>query len=365
MKSLQRIIAIVLQEFLHLYRDRTNIGLIVSIPMVLTLLSGYAIRTDVSHLPIAVVDNSNSSDSQNLIEAIAETPLVRIVRRDSTPEQAVSALERGEIRAALLIPLDLEQRIIDGSIPAQWLIDGSDTRVNSAIQNLLQVPANIHPGSTDDSSLFETTLFYNPENRPAITLLPGLIVTILTMTMILFSSTSLTRDLEHGLLAVMLATPAAPFELLLGKMLPLIVTGLLQMLIILAIGHLIFAVPINTSLIQILFVTALFLTAILPLGLILSTLVENQRQVAQLASLVVLPSIMLSGFAFPYEAMPLPAQWFSELLPATHYRRLLVGLVSRGADLGLLIKDTVWLVILTLGGWCIAVRLIKKNLHIQ
>ncbi|MGI9277824.1 MAG: ABC transporter permease [Endozoicomonas sp.] len=364
MKSLQRIIAIVLQEFLQLYRDRTNIGLIVSVPLVLTLLFGYAIRTDVSHLPISVVDSSNSLSSQAIVEAFSETQLVRVVRRDSTPEQAVPALVRGEIRAALLIPLDLEQRMMDGSIPAQWLIDGSDTRVSSAILKLQQVPPDIRPGSGEALSLFETTLFYNPGSCPAISILPGLIVTILTMTMILFSSTLLTRDLEQGLMAVMLATPAAPAELLIGKMLPLTVTGLLQMLIVLAIGHLAFAVPVNGSLTQILFATLLFLTATLPLGVILSALVENQLQVAQLVALIVLPSIMLSGFAFPYEAMPLPAQWFSEFLPATHYRRLLLGLVSRGADLGLLIKDTVWLVILTLGGWCLAVRLIRKNLHI-
>ena len=365
MKSLQRIIAIVFQEFLQLYRDRTSIGLIVSIPLVLTLLFCFAIRTDVSQLPISVVDDSNSLTSQALVEAISETRLVRVVRRDATPEQAVPAMERGEIRAALLIPSDLEQRITEGSIPAQWLIDSSDTRVSSTILKLQQVPPGIHPGSDSTPSLIETTLFYNPGNLPAITVFPGLIVTILTMTILLLSSISQTRDLEQGLLAIMLTTPAAPSELLIGKVLPLIATGLLQMLIILAIGHLVFAVPINGSLIQILFATLLFLTATVPLGLILSTLVENQLQVAQLASLVVLPSILMSGFAFPYEAMPLPAQWISEFLPATHYRRLLLGLVSRGTDLSLLIKDTVWLVILTLGGWYLAVRLIRKNLHIQ
>ncbi len=364
MKSLQRIASILFKEFRQLSRDRPTFAMVVMIPLIQLLLFGYAINTDVRNLPVSIVDFSNSAASRALIEAVRATQVVAIIRRDTTPQQAEDALLRGEVRAAMVVPADLQQRISDGRTAAQWLVDGSDTMVSSAILKLQNMPLAALSGSRGIQSppLFEVALLYNPERRTAVNIVPGLAGVILTMTMIMFTSAALVRERERGNLELLITTPVRPMELMIGKIVPYIFVGLIQVTIILSLGHLIFDVPINGSVLQILWATLLFIAASLTLGLIISTFANTQLQAMQMTVFVLMPSILLSGFMFPYEAMPNVAQWLSETLPATHYMRMMRGVILRGSDLGHLFSDAIWLALFTVGGLLVAAKRFKKSL---
>lgn len=192
--------------------------------------------------------------------------------------------------------------------------------------------------------------------------MPGLLGVILTMTMIMFTSAAIVRERERGNLELLITTPVSSMELMLGKILPYIGVGLIQVAIILGLGHFIFAVPINGALSQVLLATLLFIAASLTLGLLISTLAQTQLQAMQMTVFILLPSILLSGFMFPYEGMPLPAQWIAEVLPATHFMRLIRGIVLRGGELSELLPDVLWLAGFTLLVLTLAAHRFKKSL---
>jgi len=209
---------------------------------------------------------------------------------------------------------------------------------------------------------FEIDLFFNPERRSAVNIIPGLVGIILTMTMILFTSAAIVREKEQGNLELLITTPIRPMELMIGKIIPYIVVGLIQVLIVLGLGHLIFAVPINGTLFNVFLVTIIFIAASLTLGLMISTLAKTQLQAMQMTIFVLLPSILLSGFMFPYEAMPLLAQQIAEALPATHFMRMIRAVVLRSAEVDILFYDTTWLLLFTLIGLIISSLRFKKKL---
>lgn len=192
--------------------------------------------------------------------------------------------------------------------------------------------------------------------------MPGLIAVILTMTMILFTSAAIVRERERGNLELLITTPIKPLELMLGKIVPYILVGLVQMTIILGLGHLIFDVPINGAIAQLLMGTLLFIAASLTLGLIISTIAKTQLQAMQMTIFIILPTILLSGFMFPFEAMPKPAQWIAELLPATHFMRIIRAIVLRGGALSDMQFDALWLIGFTLVGILVASLRFNKRL---
>src|SRR5690606_30859955 len=231
-----------------------------------------------------------------------------------------AAITRGEVKAVLVLPHDLERRYNDGQPGSrrqgdrplgQWLVDGSDTVVAGAIRVLGSMPVQaVRPSAERDKvPNFEVVLYFNPEQRTAVNIVPGLLATILTMTMILFTSTAIVRERERGNLEMLITTPLHPIELMIGKILPYILIGVVQMSIILGLGRLVFGVPIAGSALQILSATLLFIAASLTLGLLISTSAKTQLQAMQMTVFVLLPSILLSGFMFPYDGMPEPAQW--------------------------------------------------------
>ncbi|WGY47148.1 ABC transporter permease [Vibrio sp. ABG19] len=364
MNSLFRIKAVMIKEFRQLSRDRITFGMVIMIPLIQLLLFGFAINTDVRSIPIAVVDNSQSVTGRWLTESVRVSQVVEIKQVYSTAEQAQQAIASGEVRAALIIPPDLNRRILDGRELGQWLIDGSDTMIASAISGLQHMPtADIafHP-HPEVAATFAITLFYNPSKRAAVNIVPGLLGVILTMTMIMFTSAAIVRERERGNLELLITTPVHSMELMIAKIIPYIFVGLIQVFIILGLGHVIFAVPINGAVSQILFGTLLFISASLTLGLMISTIATTQLQAMQMTVFILLPSILLSGFMFPYEGMPLAAQWISEALPATHFMRLIRGIVLRGADLADLWRDSLWLAGFTLFGLVVASLRFKKSL---
>ncbi len=364
MNSLFRMKAVMLKELRQLSRDRITFGMVVMIPLIQLLLFGFAINTDVRNIPVAVVDQSQSTFGRLLTESVKVTQVITVTEHFPTVQQAEKAIEQGKVRAALILPKDLLQRLQQGRQLGQWLVDGSDTIIAGSILALKSMPLtdfdfNIKPASTPT---FEITLLYNPSRRSAVNIVPGLLGVILTMTMILFTSAAIVRERERGNLELLITTPVHPIELMVSKIVPYIFVGLIQVFIILGLGHFIFGVPINGSISQILFGTLLFISASLTLGLIISTIANTQLQAMQMTVFILLPSILLSGFIFPYEGMPVPAQWIAEILPATHFMRLIRGIVLRGADLVDLWKDTVWLAGFTFIGLLISSQRFKKSL---
>lgn len=367
MNTLRRIKTIVVKELKQLRRDRMTFGMVIMIPLVQLLLFGYAINTDVRHVPVGVVDLSQSSMSRIIEQSVAATQVVDIKANYITAKIAELAIARGEVKAVLVFPVDLLQRLEQGRPIAQWLVDGSDTMVSSALLQLRNMPLSAFVDRQSSAQVippatFEVALYFNPTRRSAVNIVPGLTAVILTMTMILFTSTAIVRERERGNLELLITTPIRPLELMIGKIIPYIFIGLIQVSIILLLGNLVFSVPINGSLAHVYMATLLFIAASLTLGLIISTLAKNQLQAMQMTIFVLLPSILLSGFMFPYEAMPDVAQKIAEALPATHFMRMIRAVILRGAEVQMLIKDALWLVAFTLLGLCVAALRFHKRL---
>ncbi|MGL1086731.1 ABC transporter permease [Vibrio vulnificus] len=364
MNALYRMKAIMVKEFRQLSRDRITFGMVVMISLIQLLLFGYAINTDIRDIPVAVVDQSESTAGRILTESVKVTQVVSVTQRYATAEEAEQAIQDGIVRAALILPNDLTQRMAQGRPLGQWIVDGSDTMISAAILGLQTMPLTdfdfqIRPKPTQT---FEVALYYNPSRRSAVNIVPGLLGVILTMTMILFTSAAIVRERERGNLELLITTPVRSFELMVAKIVPYIFVGLIQVFIILGLGHVIFGVPINGSVAQILLGTLLFIAASLTLGLVISTIAKTQLQAMQMTVFILLPSILLSGFMFPYEGMPVAAQWIAEVLPATHFMRMIRGIVLRGADLFDLWRDTLWMIGFTLLGLIIASTRFKKSL---
>lgn len=363
MSALLRIKAIAAKEIRQLMRDRITFAMVVMIPLIQLVLFGFAINTNVRHIPVAVVDHSNSAFGRQLVEDIKVTQVVDVVAHYHSVQQAQTAITAGLVRAVLIVPPDLNARLASGRTLAQWLVDGSDTMVSSALLQLRTMPL---AGATNrikaPPANFEVTLLFNPQRRTPVNIVPGLLGIILTMTMILFTSAAIVRERERGNLELLITTPVKPMELMIAKILPYILVGMLQVVIILGLGHLLFDVPINGSALQIGFGTLLFIAASLTLGLVISTIAQTQLQAMQMTVFVLLPSILLSGFMFPYEGMPVAAQWVAETLPATHFMRVIRGIVLRGGDLIDLWRDAIWLAGFTLLGLWLAARRFQKNL---
>jgi ABC-2 type transport system permease protein len=268
------------------------------------------------------------------------------------------------VHAVLVIPEDFGQRLQDQRPIAQWLIDGSDTMVSNALLALQQMPFNsgFETQLAARKNTFEVALFFNPERRSAVNIVPGLVAIVLTMTMVMFTSAALVRERERGNLELLITTPVRSSEIMIGKIVPYIFVGLIQVAIILGLGHVIFDVPINGRLDQLVLGVFAFISASLTLGLLVSTIAKTQLQAMQLTVFLLIPSILLSGFMFPYEGMPDAAQWIAEALPATHFIRMVRAIVLRGATLMDLLPDLWWLMGFTVVGVIAAASRFKKRL---
>ncbi len=365
--NLQRLFAVASKECKQLSRDRITFAMIVMIPLVQLLLFGYAINTHVRDVPAGVVDQSGSAVSRQIIATVNATQVVNIHQYFQTPALAQEAMTRGEVKAVLVLPRDLDTRIVQGKDIAQWMVDGSDSVISSAILSLTNMPLDqliLEPRAERHLSkpTFTIAIFFNPERRSAVNIVPGLVGVILTMTMILFTSAAIVRERERGNLELLITTPIQPIELMLGKITPYVFIGFIQVGIILFLGRWVFDVPIPGQIVGLFVITLVFIAASLTLGLILSTIARTQLQAMQMTVFVLLPSILLSGFMFPYEAMPRLAQLLSEVLPATHYIRLVRGVVLRDAQMEDLTGDIYWLAAFTVVGLLIASLRFKKRL---
>jgi len=332
MKSLQRMFAIVLKEVRQLRRDRLTFGMIVGIPVMQLLLFGYAINTDVRHLSAGLVDLAATAASRQLVMELAHTQVIDIHYQAADAAELERLMRQGRISVGIYIPADFERRLQQPDrAAAQLLIDGSDNIVQGAAA-LLARTARTSPYD-DRPPVLELRTYYNPERRSPVNTVPGLVGIILTMTMTLFTAVAIVRERERGNLELLITTPVRSWELMLAKILPYVVIGLIQVSLVLLLGHLLFAVPLRGALLNVYWVSLLFIIANLALGLVISTLAQTQFQAMQMTFFILLPSILLSGFMFPFAGMPRPAQWIAEVLPMTHFMRLIRGVVLRGASL--------------------------------
>ncbi len=380
MSSLLRIVAIFSKELIQLRRDKMTFGMVVMIPLIQLMLFGYAINTNIRHIPVGVVDYSNTGLSRVLIQTISATQVVKFTARYGDVQQAEAAIASADIRAVLVIPADVSQRLVRhqtvgfGSPPAsdeetsrpvaQWIVDGSDTMIAGAIKSLRAMPLAelLSKPANRQTPTFEVALLYNPEQRTAVNVVPGLVAVILTMTMIMFTSAAIVRERERGNMEMLITTPVRSIELMIGKIIPYMFIGVLQVGIILGLGKLVFNVPVAGSLWQLAAATLLFISASLTLGLVISTFAKNQLQTMQMTLFILLPSILLSGFMFPYDGMPEAAQYIAEALPATHYMRLIRGVVLRDVEIINMTFDVYWLALFTLAGLTVASLRFRKSL---
>ncbi|MBT4963300.1 MAG: ABC transporter permease [Francisellaceae bacterium] len=362
MNSINRTLAITFKEIKQLSRDNLTFGMIIMIPVIQLLLFGFAINTNVRNIPVAIVDFSSTTLSRYISQSIEATKVVKFTKRYNSIYQAEKSLSEGKIRAILYIPSDLPTRMIQKRVfsslenssqfdienrpLAQWIVDGTDTVIASAISSISNMPvidANVFTKEQNRKPKnFEVVNLYNPEKRSVVNIVPGLIGIILTMTMVMFTSAAIVREKERGNIEFIISTPVSSLELMIGKIIPYIFIGLLQMTLILTLGHFIFDVPISGSLHNIFIVGLLFIFTSLTLGLLISSIAKTQLQSMQMTIFVLLPSILLSGFMFPYEGMPKIAQWIAEFFPATHFMRMIRSVVLRDASFSGLHHDIIW-----------------------
>ena len=366
--NLRRLWAVMLKEVRQLRRDRMTLGMILGIPVLQLVLFGYAINLNLRGLDAAVADQANTAGSRALVMDMLATGVVDPVADAATPQELMAMLERGEISVGIVVPPDFERRRIDGREVAQVLVDGSDTVVQAAAMQLAQVPVAAvpaRPGPADIRSgpgPISVVAFYNPERRSAVNIVPGLIGVILTMTMVLFTAVAIVRERERGNMELLIATPISRTELMAGKVLPYIAIGLVQVTVILLLGIWLFRVPVRGSVLDVYVASALLILANLTLGLLISTRARSQFQSMQMTMFVFLPSILLSGFMFPFAGMPAFAQWIAELLPLTHFLRLIRGVMLRGAALAELWPEVAALLAFTAVMMVLAVTRFRKRL---
>ncbi|MBY6279991.1 ABC transporter permease [Stenotrophomonas maltophilia] len=368
--NLRRLRAIMLKELRQLRRDRITLAMIVGIPVMQLLLFGYAINLNLRHLDAGIADQANSTASRALVQDMVATGVITPRSEAYTPDQLMQALRRGEISVGIVVPVDFERRRFDGREAVQVLVDGSDTVVQSAAIQLAQVPLDTRPTSNTrplrEGSIaggqVSVTSFYNPQRRSAVNIVPGLIGVILTMTLVMFTAVAVVRERERGNMELLIATPVSRSELMVGKVLPYAAIGLLQTTLVLVLGTWLFQVPIRGSLLDIYLAAVLLVLANLALGLLISTRARSQFQAMQMTLFLFLPSILLSGFMFPFAGMPRPVQWLAEVLPLTHFLRLVRGIMLRGASLWELWHDALALLAFIVVMMTLAILRFRKRL---
>jgi len=344
------------KELLQLRRDRLTLAMMIVLPIVQLLLFGYAINTDVRHIPSVVYDQDRSAQSRDLARSLEATGFYDFVGSVNDYDDIQRALRGNRARVALVIPPGYASNLARGKpAQAQLVVDGSDPQTVASATNtaaslvaarsteiLLQRLQHSGSGFTQPITL-EPDTWYNPELRTAVYVVPGLVGVILTMTMVMLTSMAIARERERGTLEQLIVSPVRSVELVVGKILPFVVIGYVQMTLIFLAGRIVFDVPIRGALLLLYALAFLFIAANLALGLFFSTLAKTQQQAMQMSFFFLLPNILLSGFMFPWEAMPRPAQLLSQGLPLTHFLRIVRIITLKGGNFANVQAEVVWL----------------------
>ncbi len=362
--------AMLVKEFIQLKRDRVSFAMIIMIPLIQLLLFGYAINTNPRHLPTAVLLQEQSDLGRSILKALENTQYFKVTHQVRDEAEFDRLLASGSVLFAIEIPANFERAVRRGDRPALLVAaDATDPVASaSALGALRQVVTTAlqHDRAIPDSATmpFEIRSHnrYNPAGATQLNIVPGLVGTILTMTMLIFTALSVTREIERGTMESLLSMPITPIEIMLGKIVPYIIVGFVQASLIIGIGILLFGVPLLGSLILLALLSTLFITTNLSVGYTFSTLAQNQLQAMQMSMMFFLPNILLSGFMFPFAGMPAWAQWVGEFLPLTHYLRIVRAIMLKGATLFDLHYDTLALAGLMLIAMTIAVTRFRRTL---
>ena len=372
--SPRRWFGIVIKEFIQLKRDRLTFGMIIGIPVIQLVLFGYAINTDPKHLPTAVLAADSTQYSRTLLAALQVSGYYRIARVAADEAEIDDLLERGEVQFAITIPENFGRKLVRGERPVLLVeADASDPLATSnAVSSLAQLAAlalarDLQGPLADLATRpppveLRVHRRYNPEGVTAYNIVPGLIGVILTLTMVLMTGLAMTRERERGTFENLLATPALPLEVMTGKIVPYILIGLMQVGLILTAAFLLFGVPMEGSLWLLFLCVLLFIAANLTLGITFSSIARNQLQAMQMTIFFFLPSMLLSGFMFPFRGMPEWAQWVGSVLPLTHFLLLVRGIMLKGSGVAELWPQMWPIAVFMLAVIAVGLRFYKRTL---
>lgn len=340
--SLPRFWGLILKEFAQFRRDHTTFAIIIFMPILQLTIFGLAINANPKHLPTAIINSDSGPFSRTLIRGMENTDYFKFDHFPKTEDEASKMITRHEVLFALNIPADFSRQIVNGKRPQALLeVDGTDPvsvayavsassgLMNGVFQYDLVGPLNdLQPKPAPASLVVHTK--YNPTAITQYNIVPGLMGTLLTMTFVMVASMALTREREHGTMETLLSTPIMPLEVIIGKAVPFIVVGYLQVLVVFLIATLFFKVPMLGNPFTLLLVVFPFVLANLSVGITISTMAKTQLEASQASIFFFLPSMLLSGFAFPFKGMPLWAQWIGNVLPLTHFINIVRGLMLKG-----------------------------------
>ena len=340
--SPSRFWAIVVKEFVQMRRDRLTFGMMIGIPLIQLILFGFAINSDPKHLPAAVLLADNGPQGRTLLYAIQNSSYIDFVRQVNTESEGRDVLARGEVQFVVNIPENFTRDLLRGNRPSILIeADATDPAATSnaigslrsllstALQNDLKGPLAFLAAANGPVDLRIHAL-YNPEAITQYNIVPGLMGVVLTMTMVMITGLAITRERERGTMENLLSMPTRPFEVMIGKIIPYILVGYIQVGLILIAARFLFKVPMVGNLGLLLVVALVFIAANLAVGITFSTVAQNQLQAMQMSFFFFLPSLLLSGFMFPFRGMPRWAQMIGEALPLTHFLRIVRGILLKG-----------------------------------
>lgn len=373
----QRLRAIVKKEFIHIKRDRASLIMVLVMPVFMLLLFGYAVRTDVEYIDTAVVDSSRSQESRELVQKFDSSRYFACRFWAEGPHEAERWLEAGKVKAVLVIPPDYHLKLRRGEVPqVQMLVDGSDPTVARVVVTSGELIARMAGISITQQQLlkkgiamelkpgidFRLRVWYNPEMESSRFNIPGLIGLIMQNITIILTAFTLVRERERGTIEQLIVTPVRPVELILGKMLPYVCIGFVDFLLVLVLGVFWFKVGVAGSVALLIGLASLFLICALGVGMFFSAVARTQLQAMQMALVFILPSVLLSGFIFPREAMPVVVRALGALVPLTYFLSITRGIMLRGAGMQVLLPDVVMLAFFTLLVIILSTQKFRKRL---
>jgi ABC-2 type transport system permease protein len=362
--------AMLVKEFIQFKRDRVSFAMIIMIPLVQLMLFGYAINTNPRNLPTAVLMQESTDLSRSILAALENTKYFRVTQLPHSEAEVDELIASGTVLFAIEIPAKFERSVRRGDKPAMLVIADATDPVASGTAlgtlNMVLQTALLHdravPASPTMPFEIRTHARYNPAAVTALNIVPGLVGTILTLTMLIFTALSVTREIERGTMENLLSMPITPVEIMLGKIIPYVLVGFVQAALIIGIGVTLFDVPIVGNLAMLSALSTLFIATNLSIGYTFSTVAQNQLQAMQMSMMFFLPNILLSGFIFPFAGMPIWAQWSSEALPLTHYIRIVRSIMLKGSNLADLHYDAIAMFVLMLIAMTIAVTRFRRTL---
>ncbi len=366
----RRSYAMLVKEFIQLRRDRVSFAMIIMLPVMQLMLFGYAINTTPHNLPTAVLLQEDSDLGRSILKALENTAYFRFTREVHDVDEFDNLLKSGKVLFGVEIPRGFERAVRRGDHPALLVAADATDPVAAgsalgALGTVVQTALQHDLFAGDPPALpFEIRAHarYNPAASSRLNIVPGLVGTILTMTMLIFTALSVTREIERGTMESLLSMPIRPVEIMFGKIIPYVMVGFIQAALIIGVGVFLFGVPVLGSFLLLALLTTLFITTNLSIGYTFSTIVQNQLQAMQLSMMFFLPSILLSGFMFPFMGMPVWAQYVGEGLPLTHYIRIVRAIMLKGAVIQNLEYDSIALIALMLLAMTIAVTRFRRTL---